>query len=336
MDRPEDRLALIELLERDGRAARAVDVWQWPLTIGRALDNHLVLDDPCLAPQHARLEADPEGCIQLVLLDSTNGAVFGGRHHRGGEQIALPAAGAILQLGATRLRLRLPAEVLAPELQLSGGTTRGAGGPVLAGTLLLVLMVAGHWLGLDPGADATAWLPMLAGLPMALALWCGLWALMSKLFQHRFDFWGHVRIVLPWLLAIDVVGVLLPQAAASLAWPGLWHVTPALLLLLAALLVRAHLVHVLPLHRRAVSAAAAAVLLVGGAISLTLSHRATDRYTRAPYMSTLPLPALHWATPVPAATLVQGMAPLAERLARRVTKAREEEEDESSEGATSD
>jgi hypothetical protein len=30
MDRPQDRLALIECFEREGRAARVLDVWQWP------------------------------------------------------------------------------------------------------------------------------------------------------------------------------------------------------------------------------------------------------------------------------------------------------------------
>ena len=45
MDRPEDRLALITLLDHHGRALRNIDVHAWPLTLGRGLDQQLVLDD---------------------------------------------------------------------------------------------------------------------------------------------------------------------------------------------------------------------------------------------------------------------------------------------------
>ena len=58
MDSAPERLALIELLDRDGRCVRAVDVTQWPFSIGRALDNDLVLDDPFVAAAHATLGLD--------------------------------------------------------------------------------------------------------------------------------------------------------------------------------------------------------------------------------------------------------------------------------------
>jgi len=163
---------------------------------------------------------------------------------------------------------------------------------------------------------------------VAVAGWCGLWALLSKVFQHRFDFNGHLRIALPWLLAIEAVGALLPQVAASLAWPGLWHLAVPLQVVLGALWLRAHLAHVLPLHRRAVTAAVAMVTLTGSAISLTVVQRNSDSYSRAPYMSTLPLPATRLAGSVAPAVLVEEMSALVEPLARRVQKARAEEDEE--------
>jgi hypothetical protein len=63
---------------------------------------------------------------------------------------------------------------------------------------------------------------------------------------------------------------------------------------------------------------------VGGGISLHLTQRVTDRLSRPPYMSTLPLPALHGAARTDSAHLVQDLGPLAEGLARRVQKARDE------------
>src|SRR5207342_592839 len=106
---------LIEVIGRDGQPQRWVDVAQWPLTIGRALDNDLVLDDVHVAPHHARLEADAEGRLQLAVLSTANGVELGHHRHAAGEQVALPGGGALLQLGPVRLRLRLPDEALAAE-----------------------------------------------------------------------------------------------------------------------------------------------------------------------------------------------------------------------------
>ncbi len=325
MDRAAERLALIECFERDGRPGRTIDVYAWPLTLGRGLVNHVALDDAYVAPNHARIEPDAQGQLVLTVLDTANGVVIDGRRHAAGAQCPLPETGALLQLGQTRLRLRLRGEVLAAEKPLPPA----AASPWLFALPLYALAVAEHALGLDPGADATAWLPALVGLPVAVAGWCGLWALLSKVFQHRFDFNGHLRIALPWLLAIEAVGALLPQVAASLAWPGLWHLVVPLQVVLGALWLRAHLAHVLPLHRRTVSAAVALVTLAGSAISLTVIQRSTDSYSRAPYMSTLPLPATRLAGSVAPAVLVEEMSALVEPLARRVQKAREEEEEES-------
>jgi len=325
MDRPEERLALIECFERDGRPGRTIDVHAWPVTLGRGLGNHVVLDDAYVAPSHARIGPDAEGRLTLTVLDTANGVTVDGRRHAAGQQCPLPATGATLQLGQTRLRLRLAGEVLAAEMPLPLATAS----PWLLALPLLALVLAEHALGLDPGADTTAWLPVLVGLPVAVAGWCGVWALLSKVFQHRFDFGGHLRITLPWMLAIQLVDALLPQVAASLAWPALWRLVAPIEVVLGALWLRAHLGHVLPQHRRTVTAAVAFATLAGSAISLSLIHRSTDAYSRAPYMSTLPLPATRLADTVPPAVLVEDMARLTEPLARRAAKAREEDEEDS-------
>ena len=317
--------ALLEILDRDGRVGRVVDLHSWPVTMGRALSNDVVLDDPFVAPHHATLALDDSGQLRLQVGDSVNGVLVGPTRHTAGQQAALPASGAPLQIGAVKLRLRLPGETLAPERALPAMAASPWALPLLAGLGLMLMALASHWVALDPGADAAAWLPVTLGLPLAVAGWCGVWAMASKLFQHRFDFSGHLRIVLPWLLAIELVDALLQPAAAALGWPALWRLTGPLQVLLALLTVRAHLVHVLPMAPRAVSTVVAAAALVGGSISLTTALRATDRYSRPPYMSTLPLPALRVADTTAAATLVQDLVPLAAQLTVRVKKASAEE-----------
>lgn len=331
-ERPEDRLALIEVLERDGRVGRALDVHRWPQTLGRGLDNTVVLDDAHVAPAHARLELDAEGRVCLSVLDCANGAQLDGHRLAAGTAAQpLPAGGAALQLGATRLRVRLRGEVLAPEKPLVSPVFRPA---ALAGQALLVfaVVVVRHWVQLDPGADLGAWLPLLFGVPIGLVAWCGLWALASKLFQHRFDFLGHLRLVLPWLLALEAFDLAVPHVGAMLSWPWLWQLGPPIGVLLIALLLRNHLAHVLPQHGRLVSIAAVVLTAAYGVVQLNAIHRSTDRYTRAPYMSTLPLPLLRLAPSVPPQTLVDAMAPLREQLASRVRQAKDDDTADESEG----
>lgn len=328
MDRAEDRIALIEVLDRDGRVARAVDVHRWPLSLGRALDNQLVLDDPHVAASHARLLLDDQGGLQLDVGDSRNGVLLDGKPVAGGSHAALPAGGALLQLGTTRLRLRLRDEVLAPERVLLQRTLRV--GPMLALLAALAAWAAAlHWVTLDPGADLNAWTGFLLGAPVVLLLWCGGWALASKLFQHHFDLWGHARIVLPALLVLVAADTLLPQVAASLGWAWLWQLSSALAWGVVGVLVYRHLVHVAPQHPRAMATVVVLALVAFGGSSVIGQLRSRDTWQRAPYMSSLPLPMLRLHGADPASALVADMAPLRDQIAARVRKARTEDDEAS-------
>ena len=325
MERPEERVALIEWLDRDGHVQRGADVQRWPLSLGRALDNTVVLDDPHVAAHHAVLDLDAEGRLQLQALPSLNGVLLDGQAVP--ERAPLPPAEAVLQLGATRLRLRTADAALAPERALQRARPASGRRTLAAGLGVLALTLGETWLGLDPGADYSAWLPLVLGLPVALALWCGAWALLSKLFQHRFDFNGHLRIALPWLLAATLVDQLWPVLTAALALPALWMAGSALQSLLLVLMLHAHLRHTLPLHQRAVTVAVAAMAITGVGFTTALTWRSHDSLVATPYMSTLPMPALRVAGTVPSATLVADMAPLAGRLAERVAEARKDDEE---------
>ena len=70
------RLAVVEILDRDGHTRQLVPVWHWPVTIGRAIECDVVLDDPHVAARHATL-ADEDGQLQLQVGDTINGAQVG-------------------------------------------------------------------------------------------------------------------------------------------------------------------------------------------------------------------------------------------------------------------
>lgn len=332
MDRPEDRLALIELLGRDGRVQRTVDVHRWPVTLGRALDNTVVLDDPHVAPRHATLQVDAQGGLALQAGPGLNGVLLRAAGGRGkprslaaGAACPVPAGGALLQVGAQRLRLRLAGEVLAPERLLPAAAPAGA---VLVVVTLAWLTLQGvqGWVTTEPGADFTEWLPWLLGLPMALALWCGLWALGSKVYGHGFDFIGHAATAMPILLVLELLDLGLTALAAGSGWPLPWQWQKLLLPPLGlAWLLRAHLHQVLPQRRRAVNLTLGVLLAGALALQVAGNLRQHDQWVADPYMRTLPLPMLRWGTPRPTADLDQALLPLRERLADRVRQAGQDE-----------
>ena len=55
------KLAVIEVLDRDGHVRLIVPVTSWPVTIGRAIDCDVVLDDGHAAARHARVSGKRKG-----------------------------------------------------------------------------------------------------------------------------------------------------------------------------------------------------------------------------------------------------------------------------------
>ena len=321
----EQRIALIELIDRDGRVRRSLDVHAWPVTLGRALDNSWVLDDPHVAAHHASLQLDDAGRLTLGVGDSLNGVELNRRLLAAGQSAPVPADGACLQLGSQRLRLRLAGTPLAAELLLARPLAAGAA--LWGMALLWALVQAGQrWVQLDPGADLVQWLPWLLGLPGGLALWCGAWALGSKLFRHGFYFGSHVAIALLALLAFELCELLLPQAAAALDWPLVWmswrQWGPLLLLALA---VRGHLLQLLPQRRRAIHLSLAAALLAGLAVTFTVNQRQQGRIFSAPYMNTLPWPQLRWGAVRPVEAVDAQLLPLRDAVRQRASQAAAED-----------
>ncbi len=319
------RLALLEVIGRDGRVAQTLDVRRWPLTLGRSLAADVVLDDPHVAPLHATLSSGSDGQLTLEVGDTANGVREGRVVHARGTPVPVPAGGATWQIGGLTLRLRTPDETLPAEQLLPADGRRVAVPMAAAALVLAVLALFSHWQSLDPGAEVMDWLPLVAGLPMVLGVWAGFWATASKLFQHRFEFGAHLRLALPWVLAIEAADFFLPPLAAALDQPLLWRLVTPLQLALGVWLVYRHLALVLPQARRAVATFVGAAALAGTAVAVTNTWRSTDRWSRPPYMSTLPTPATLWRTPEPAEALAADLAPLAEGLARRVQKAKADE-----------
>lgn len=91
------------LIETGAHAGMVIPVTGELFTIGRELDNSLVLDSPRLSRYHARLRISPAGTVLLEDLNSTNGTFVNGYSISGTRRLMLNEAFTLA--GTIRLRL---------------------------------------------------------------------------------------------------------------------------------------------------------------------------------------------------------------------------------------
>lgn len=349
-----ETIALIERLDAEGQVLQMHRVHHWPQRLGRAVDNDLVIDDPHVAAHHAVLtrpvaaggggdaggeavhqqaDAQEASLVQLTVGQTVNGVLFPAprkrapaRHAASGQTVAL-ASGSVFQVGGVLLRLRLPGELLAPELPLPKPAAHRPWTLPLIAAVGLAMLALDQWMQSNPG---TPWLdlltPVIAG-PLGLGLWCAAWALLSKLFRGQFAFGPHLRIALPWVVGLSLLVPLLHQVSFALSWPTLSRITPLLETAGSTALVWQHLAWVLPRRRLH-----AAVAMATGFVAVTLfmgynHYKHEQRWFSTLYATTLSLPALRLAPAVPLEDFVQSLRPLEAELARHAAE-KDDDDDE--------
>jgi FHA domain len=318
--------AVIEVLGRDGQVRTIHKVMDWPLTIGRAPDCDLVLDDSHLAGAHAQLQLTQDGPL-LTLLPSLNGGQLGRRRLVAGESVALVTqnAGALFQLGATQLRLRRSADALAPEqllLQAAGAPRQRWLAALLLGWLGLLWL--DQWTSLNPGSP---WVDYTAAVlvPLGLLLgWAALWALVTQLFQHRFPFVTHLWRGLVGAVCLSLLGLLLPLLAYAFSLRQLLSLEALLLPAGLAALLWWHASLVWPRGRRVLGWCMLGLLL-GGQTLLVAKRQEQQYWFGPPYLSALPPPALRLVAPKPPEMLIDSLRPLEAELARQASKDNEDQ-----------
>jgi FHA domain len=318
-------LGLVELLDRDGRVRAATPISRWPVSLGRALDNTVVVDDPHVAPYHARIATSGHGAIELQALSSINGIALATRRLREGERMPLAANAppCELTLGTTRLRVRLAGEKLAVERALPNhGAPRTT---VVLIALLWLWQLVEHAVGTDPGGKLSEWITPILSVPLALGGWCLLWALASKIFQHRFDFWLHLAVAARWLLLIEVVGFVLPWASGVTGWALPSRLAGAAVAALGLAWVWSHARWVLPQQRKPMAVLAAVGFAVSAAVLGGLNWQRQDRWFSELYTAQLPPPSLLWSRPAAPEDFLREATELQAPLERAVREAAAEQ-----------
>ena len=297
------KLAIVEVLDRDGHSRATVPVWRWPVTLGRAVDCDVVLDDEHTAALHATV-TEAEGTLRLRVGETVNGVRLGGRRLAAHESAELSSA-AVFQIGATRLRVRRLSDALAPERPLAPEPAPGRIPIAVLAPAFVAWNLGDHWVNTDPGQRFTEYLPPLLGPLLLVAIWSGLWAVGSKLVTHRFHYWRHARIAFSYSLAASFVGVLLPIVAFSSGWSFPSRVSGLAMAAVAAAVIWAHLSVILPSRRRPLAIGVATVFTLAVSLYLIRNYQVQDRVFDELYVTALPPPAFRLAPTITTARFVE-------------------------------
>lgn len=332
------RLAVVDVLDRDGRARHSLDVHHWPVRIGRALDNDLVVDDPSMAAHHLQLapadDAGKEGQPQVWLTvgDTRNGVQVGRKTLKTGQAQTF-ASEQEWQAGQTRFRIRLAGAEL-PAEQTRSVTTAGSVIAILAGVAgVLGLTVLNSYLTTAPGDFLAEVFKELMAVSLVFAAWPLVWALVSKMFRHRMFFWQHVKIATWVSIVLQLASYLLAGLAFAFSLPLLHKLRPELVWLALAAVLYGHLAVVLPRHRRLLGGVALAFLVGLQGTSMFMRHAEEGRWLKPLYMGDLPHPALRVAQPQTVSGFMQLAAGMESGLQAEAQKKgfADEEDDEAAE-----
>ena len=247
----------VEVLSRQGEVAVRERIERDEARIGRAFDNDVVIDDPHVAPHHLRIYRGDDGELVAEDLGTVNGLYAEHGAHRV-NRLTL-ANEPVIRIGRTILRVHDGAHAVAPEKPLTPPRMHARWAVGLGVTLLALVMLV-NWLSLTQEANTHVVLLPLLALATAIAIWTGIWAVISRIFAGQSLFTLHLRIALTACVALLIWDQLAQTAAFALAWREMAEYSGLGGWALLAATCWAHLQAIGPRHMRA------AMTLVGGLI----------------------------------------------------------------------
>jgi FHA domain len=273
-------------------------------TIGRSLDNDLILDDPNCAPQHARLEINGNGTARLIDLGTQNKIIVGGRRRVEFLEIR---SDDVFRLGQSQIRVRSSAWALPPERPLSQRLMWPLG--LLGLALVLAHAVWEIWLS-DIHVTTPAYLYRLSSTAAGICAWSAMYAIFGRLVSGVDRFFSHLAIAATGFLAGTFLLDFLELLAFASSWLWPIRITEPVVVIVAAFTVRAHLRLADPRHWRTLRVGiviVASVAIVVPIAQLWISHR---RLTNVQVHSAIFHPALRVAEPIGLSEFVSRANPL--------------------------
>lgn len=188
------------------------------VTIGRGYDNDVIVDDPYVAARHLRVFRDEEGRLIAEDLGSTNGTFLDGGKKRL-PRILVDGQHPI-RIGQTFLRFREPGHAVEPERV---APERWEVLPTVAalslGMAVLGLDAMSVWFSQVAEPRALNYLTPILWASVAILVWVGMWALLSRIFAGRSHFFRNLLIALSGAFAVSFYGELAKYLAFAWTWP---------------------------------------------------------------------------------------------------------------------
>ena len=274
-------LGYIEILDAKGNVSERVRVESFPLHIGRAYTNDIVVDDPYVCPMHLTIESEEGGRLIARDLDSVNGL-----HLRAdNERVATLDlhSGTQFRIGRTVMRYCNVEHPLAPTiLDRENGESRLASPYALAGAgmvLLLVLCLESYLSTIERVTFAKIVSEPLTTVSMLLT-WCGVWALASRIVVSRFHFSPHAVIACGAILSFFALGTVSEWTEFLFPFiPALWIAGLFGAGLILAALVYGHLRFASTMRRRSRLLAALAISAAVVGVSFISDYAGRSKFS---------------------------------------------------------
>ena len=256
-------LMWIEVVSREGVAGVRQRVDGTEARIGRAFDNDVVVEDPHVAAHHVRIFRDETGRLMAEDLGSLNG-LYPEHGSARAQSLVLGGEGGF-RIGRTLVRVRDAAHPVPPEKPLIAPRAHAAW--ALGITALLVAVLLGvNWLDLTKEPNASTIMLPILGLATALALWAGLWALISRVFYGQAQFALQLRIAVTASVALVIWDQLAKTFSFALAWREMADYSGIGAWALLGATCTAHLYSIGPRHMRAAMGVMLTLLAAGAGI----------------------------------------------------------------------
>lgn len=283
---------VIETLTASGDVHSRYKYADLPVRIGRSYHNDIVLDDPHIAAEHALLELDEQGRLQLRDLGSQNGIKLQGKRAASFS----PGEDDIFHLGQTQLRVRDSNYQVAPEIA-DETNHRWQGWPLFSSGLLIITLLAllDMWVGDISDSKASAYVMSASTWLGFAAVWSGIWALANRAFGGSAHFSRHLFTLACGLGALTLLDYLCALLGFGLSWEWATRYSSHLQTAIVACTVYYHLRHISSRQRNRLKIICASLWLIGVGLTLIKNYQATNTYGDELYMHEQLPPAMRFS-----------------------------------------
>lgn len=187
-----EKIAWVEILDRHGNVSSRRPVYAWPLKIGRAYTNDLVLDDPYADASHLEIHPAENGSYTTINPGNASGLC---KPNRPEQTHASITPEDVVKIGLTRLRIRPLDYAVAATKPIPRTSGLHNWGWLVLGVLLFASsLLLASLLDFDNSENySPIFRSFSLGMLFVLA-WGSIWSLISRVHIGRANYVAHFAI----------------------------------------------------------------------------------------------------------------------------------------------